>query len=252
MPDCTYDQPSNRRRNPAPPQHYIEALESRLQRAEAIIKSALPHVDLDDPKQGRAQTPSSSARPSGSRVNSADSDGQAGPDDVGTDSLMESMVETTGQLDLDDQGYWDYHGHSSGLSFIRRMRKQYGDLFGPDTNGGPFFMPDAMARISTLPKSPGSSLDDGYSNTELPAKAVARTLASNALDGGCTLLRFVHQPTFYASLEKVYGRPPEMYGDEENRFLPLLYVVLALGCLFANEEGSELEKEGYACAITQG
>jgi len=46
--DCTYDQPSNRRRNPAP--QYIEALEHRLQKAETILRSVLPGLDLDDPK----------------------------------------------------------------------------------------------------------------------------------------------------------------------------------------------------------
>jgi hypothetical protein len=46
--ECTYDQPSNRRRNPAP--QYIEALEKRLQKAEAILRSVLPGLDLDDPK----------------------------------------------------------------------------------------------------------------------------------------------------------------------------------------------------------
>src|SRR3954471_17345081 len=45
--DCTYDQPSNRRRNPAP--QYIEALETRLQRAESLLRTFLPNVDLNDP-----------------------------------------------------------------------------------------------------------------------------------------------------------------------------------------------------------
>lgn len=32
--------------------------------------------------------------------------------------------------------------------------------------------------------------------------------------------------------DRIYDIPPENFGDEENRFLPLLYVVLALGCMF--------------------
>src|SRR3978361_2573882 len=46
-PDCTYDQPSNRRRNPAP--QYIEALETRVQRAETLLRAVFPGVDLNDP-----------------------------------------------------------------------------------------------------------------------------------------------------------------------------------------------------------
>lgn len=233
----------------------MEALENRLQRAEAIIKSALPEVDLDDPKFDTAQVPASAmARPSRSRVQSSESGSGASANDAETESLMESMVETTGQLDLDDRGYWDYHGHSSGLSFIRRMRKQYGDLFGPESKSGPFIMPDAMVRVYASPKSPTSSpMDESFATaSELPSRSVARTLLSNALDEGCTLMRFVHQPTFYGLVERIYSQAPEMYGDEENRFLPLLYVVLALGCLFAKDEASELEKAGYPCAIAQG
>ena len=46
--ECTYDKPSNRRRNPAP--QYIEALETRLQRAEALLRKFAPDVDLTDPE----------------------------------------------------------------------------------------------------------------------------------------------------------------------------------------------------------
>ncbi len=45
--ECTYDKPSNRRRNPAP--QYIEALEHRLQRAEMLLRKVMPDVDLSDP-----------------------------------------------------------------------------------------------------------------------------------------------------------------------------------------------------------
>ena len=250
--DCTYDQPSNRRRNPAP-QQYIEELESRLHRAETIIRSALPHVDLDDPTLDLARLrsrPEARPRPGDSR--GGEDKGAGSGDDLDTDALMESMVETTGQLDIDDRGYLDYHGHSSGLSFMRRMRKQYGDLFGEDSRSGPFVLPDGMPKIHRSPKSPFSDDATPLALEPLPSKAVARTLVSNALDDGCTLIRFVHQPTFYAMMDRLYSNSPDAYGDEENRFLPLLYVVLSFGCLFAKDEHSDLEKGGYVCAITQG
>jgi hypothetical protein len=37
-------------------------------------------------------------------------------------------------------------------------------------------------------------------------------------------------------VHRIYDTPVESFGNEENQFLPLLYVVLALGCLF-NLEG---------------
>jgi hypothetical protein len=45
--ECTYDKPSNRRRNPAP--QYIEALENRLHLAETLLRKFIPDVDLADP-----------------------------------------------------------------------------------------------------------------------------------------------------------------------------------------------------------
>src|SRR3954470_3535706 len=45
--ECTYDQPSNRRRNPTP--QYIEALENRVQRLADLLKLVLPDVDIDHP-----------------------------------------------------------------------------------------------------------------------------------------------------------------------------------------------------------
>jgi hypothetical protein len=35
--------------------------------------------------------------------------------------------------------------------------------------------------------------------------------------------------------DRIYDVPVENFGDEENRFLPLLYVTLALGCMFHSD-----------------
>ncbi len=180
-----------------------------------------------------------------------------GADDPDADSLLESMVEMTGQLDLDDMGFWDFHGHSSGLSFIRRMRQRYGDLMGPDSKYTPFVMPKAMAQVDRpSSRTPhGRPPDDGGGGpnvADLPPKPVAQALVSNAIDDGCAVLLFVHRPTFDALFARIYDQPAARYGDEEHRFLPLLYAVLALGCLFAKAEQSELAQGGYVRAISQG
>src|SRR4051794_13309004 len=115
--DCTYDQPSNRRRNPAP--QYIEALETRLQRAETLLRTLLPNVDLNDPNidaviQQRRQAGNAKALDQETKT------------DESTDAQLRSMVESTGQLDLDESGHWDFHGGSSGTVFVRRMREHFG------------------------------------------------------------------------------------------------------------------------------
>ena len=45
---------------------------------------------------------------------------------------LRSMIESTGQLDIDESGNLDFHGGSSGAVFVRRMREQFGDLLGDD------------------------------------------------------------------------------------------------------------------------
>ena len=259
--DCTYDQPSNRRRNPAP--QYIEALEIRLQRAEALLKSVLPDVDLNDPNLD-AGVPQRMCAPvkledripgaTSSRVEA--SQAKAGPGADGeTDSLLESMVEKTGSLDIDDQGHWDFHGHSSGLVFLRRMREQFGDLMGSGEGRASIYLKkQAPSQMFESPKSTGESpTETCLPNThDLPPRDCAKQLCSNSLNDACALMRFVHQPTFYILFDRIYNNPPESYGDEENSFLPLLYVVLALGCLFDKTEASTLEQKGYESAIDQG
>ncbi|KAI9872540.1 MAG: hypothetical protein M1830_001505 [Pleopsidium flavum] len=259
--DCTYDQPSNRRRNPVP--QYIEALENRLQRAEALLKTVLPDVDLNDPNfdAGVPQRMRVPVKPEDKTKGHTSAGSETSWDkselggDVEKDSLLESMVENTGSLDLDDRGHWDFRGHSSGLVFLRRMREQFGDLMGStEGRAAVFLKPGAHSQVFDSPKSSADSpMDTNLPNThDLPSRDCAKQLCANALTDACALMRFAHQPTFYALLDRIYNTPPENFGNEENSFLPLLYVVLALGCLFDKDEHSNLEQKGYESAIDQG
>ena len=171
--------------------------------------------------------------------------------------MLESMVHNTGSLDIDDQGHWDFHGNSSGIVFLRALRDQFGDLMGQaEGYGMPFLKTRTLASPMTSPKSAGSGLslsDLGLPNKEdLPPRACAILLSQCALDDACALMRFVHQPTFWAKFDRAYDTPSDQYGDSETRFLPLLYSVVALGALFAKADRSELQKWGYENAIDQG
>jgi hypothetical protein len=256
--DCTYDQPSNRRRNPAP--QYIEALENRLQRAEALLRTFIPNIDLNDPKfdslANSGTTRSASAAASSTPVTTpATVKLEVPQDDAQKDAHIQSMIQTTGQLDLDDRGHWDFHGGSSGTIFLNRMREQFGGLLGNDTT-----IPFPKVPRSTY-TSPGmfdspvgeSPMETGLPNTmDLPSKEIARSLSTNALKCACALLRFVHQPTFDEMFDRIYDTPVETYGDEENRFLPLLYTILAVGCMFTPGDLSGQEKTSYKSGIDQG
>ncbi|KAI9793277.1 MAG: hypothetical protein M1835_007348 [Candelina submexicana] len=256
--DCTYDQPSNRRRNPTP--QYIESLEIRLERAETLLKTVLPGIDLSSPyadnrilqlMRGTAKSSVIGPRVALTEPESSTERGIAASDN-GTDSVLESMVENTAHLDLDDQGHWDFHGHSSGIAFWRRMRQQFGELLGPEAGTVPFLKTRPLNQMLESPRSTMESPMDTNILSELPSRECARMLCANALDDACALLRFVHQPSFYESLDRIYNTPLEQFTNEDNKFLPLLYIVLALGCLFAKTEQSPLEKSGYESAIDYG
>ncbi|KAL4897172.1 fungal-specific transcription factor domain-containing protein [Aspergillus ambiguus] len=268
--DCTYDQPSNRRRNPAP--QYVEALETRLHKAEALLRVVLPDINLDDPRfdehateqmlaavkrerqqqQQQQQPEQQQSQPLATtnppKPGSAPPTDTAADNSGGDESLLESMVGNSGFLDLDDQGHWDYHGHTSGIIFIRRLRKQLGasDISAPTFRSRPQFLES--------PKSVSESPQDGQlvPTHDLPPRDVARRLCHNGLEDGCSLMRFVHEPSFYAMFDRVYDATPEQYTNEEHSFLPLLYIVMAVGCLFSDDGAGTLDVSGYESAIGQG
>ena len=255
LPECTYDQPSNRRRNPAP--QYIEAIETRLRRAQALLKQVMPEINLDDPKldEHLAKLPDVAPMrgPLSGQIKEEDGDLSSTEKGQATDHELESMVKTTGSLDLDESGFWDYHGVSSGLVFIRRMREQFGDLMGPaEANGSPF-----IGNAVLFSDSPRSNLDSPSEivspNThDLPSKSCALDLCRGTLQEACSILRFVHQPTFYKGLDRIYQLPSDQWGSEEIRFLPLLYSVLAVGSIFSQDSRGKLMSDGYGDATDKG
>lgn len=182
------------------------------------------------------------------------------------DANLESMVDATGELDIDESGNWDYYGHSSNLFFLRRMRDQLGDLDGPeqvDPDSRPLRRPSKPSQPVSfpLPTSPNELLEshmdspfDGshVGTDELPSRDLALALCSAALDDACAILNIVHHPTFYYRFDRIYDLNQDQYEDQDHKFLPQLYVVLSLGCLFAKDQHSELEQKGYKSATGVG
>jgi hypothetical protein len=167
------------------------------------------------------------------------------------ESLLETMMENSGSLDLDDQGHWDYHGHSSGVIFMQRLRKQFGNLVLPLRTSS---RPQPISQILESPKSQSESPQDSNlpPTHDLPSKEVAKKLCRNSLDHACVLMRFVHEPSFFAMLDRIYDTPCDQFTNDEHTFLPLLYVVIAVGCLFSDDVESTLDVVGYEGAIGQG
>ncbi|KAG6014239.1 hypothetical protein E4U43_006772, partial [Claviceps pusilla] len=253
--ECTYDKPSNRRRNPAP--QYIEALESRLQRAETLLRKFMPDVDLADPNldpavqqefytREQARTNGSKARPN-----------MADVADTGDAKLM-TMIDSIGQLDLDDKGGWDFHGTSSGAVFLKRMKEHFRGMLGPVTKAPFLSRSERTSGLTALdaqvPGEPcASSIFSSVSQfPQLPAKDVTRKLCYYSLSCATCLVRIIHIPSFYERLERVYDQPVETLSQEDTHFLGLVHAVIALGCMYNNLEDSNPASGGYKLAIEEG
>lgn len=232
-----------------------------MQRAEALLRTFIPNIDIKDPNFDSMLHQRQASLGLGSTLpDSRQSDVTIGgsQEDAKKDAQLRSMIESTGQLDLDERGDWDFHGGSSGAVFLRRMREQFGGLLGGDTKAPFLPRPPRLPRPKSSfdsPRSMDSPFETGLPNTsDLPSKDNALLLCHCALNRGCSLLRFVHGPTFYEMVDRIYETPPENFTDDENRFLPLLYVVLALGCMFTDhlQETQPLEEVDYKAGIDQG
>jgi hypothetical protein len=255
----TYDQPSNRRRNATP--QYIEALESQLKRAKALLHVVFPTVDLNDPSidahlqnglmpQLPVAAPRPQTVPTDPRI--VHSHGEQATEGV-NDSHLEAMVKATGHLDLDEEGNWDYHGHSSGVSFMSGLR-QFGEMFQIPADSSPSLKHRSMSQAPSSPNSTLSLADSSNAvptGADLPSKDEAQNLCDAAIVEASAMLRVVHLPTFYKQFDRMFELSPDQYGNAENSFLPLLFAVLALGKLFSKDDGN-LDKASYETLIDDG
>lgn len=166
------------------------------------------------------------------------------------------MIETIGQLDLDEKGDYDFHGISSGAVFFRRMKEHFQISLGRDYQIPYLPPPPRPAGVLKLdsPGSAGSSpWDSGPPNIyDLPPKARARSLCSSSLRNATCVLRIVHIPSFYETLDGLYDRSPETFGYEDNRNLALMYAVMALGSMYNVAGGEDSSKTPYKAAIEEG
>ncbi|KAE8380009.1 fungal-specific transcription factor domain-containing protein [Aspergillus bertholletiae] len=71
----------------------------------------------------------------------------------------------------------------------------------------------------------------------LPDKDVAYGLLAQALEDACVLHRFVHEPSFYAMVDRIYHTPTERLTKNDGNSLALFYAALALGALFVDGMG---------------
>ncbi|PNY23060.1 Stress gene activator [Tolypocladium capitatum] len=250
--ECTYDKPSNRRRNPAP--QYIEALESRLQRAETLLRKFMPDVDLADPSLDPAIQQEFNNR---EHVRANTVKLRAGPlcEPDANDAKLTTMIDSIGQLDLDDKGGWDFHGTSSGAVFLRRMKDHFRGMMGPMSKA-PFLpraeRPPGLTCLDSPSPAGNSPFSAARSYPDLPPKDVARKLCYYSLSCATCLVRIIHVPTFYQRFDQIYDRPIDSLNQEDTHFLGLVYAVIALGCMYNNLDDAKPKSGAYRTSMNEG
>ncbi|KLU87619.1 hypothetical protein MAPG_06616 [Magnaporthiopsis poae ATCC 64411] len=251
--ECTYDKPSNRRRNPGP--QYVDALEQRLHRAEALLRKFIPDVDLADPNLDRSVQLefATRAKAQAARMKT----GETGDAAKSQDDQLLSMIEGMGHLELAD-GEADFHGTSSGAVFMRRLKAHMG-LHNDAKMPFPPRKPQQRFAFGSPQSSASSPFDPGESTGpaiyDLPPKEVSRSLCYFSLNCATCLLRIVHLPTFYESFERLYDKKStEGLGLEDHRDLALLYSTLALGSVFfpTDDENDPANQVHYKGATEKG
>jgi hypothetical protein len=212
---------------------YTEHLEQQVQALKTLLKSVAPELDVDSPDFDPAKLPAA-AQAILNRTQGTRSNGNQGPE--ANDTLLNTMVEATGELDIDETSHVvEYHGQSSGMAFLGRLN---GSAFGGKLSEvrlekTPTSRAATQELYSPSPRLSQSPQDNIPDITLLPVKKEkAIELVDTCLDKACVLMRFVHKPTFMAMMDRLYSTRPEDYDDDENNFLPLLYLAMAVGCLF--------------------
>jgi hypothetical protein len=251
--ECTYDKPSNRRRNPAP--QYIEALENKLSRAETLLRKYIPDVDLNDPNLDPAVQQEfrmrEQARQKAAAVQKKDQSKQGT-----SDGQLQSMVSSVGQLDLNESGDYDFHGTSSGSVFFKQMKKHFRTLLGRDYQIPFMPRPPKPSGVVSL-DSPRPAPSSPWATTpspalyNLPPKERAIALCSESLDNATCLLRIVHKPTFYTMLDTLYEKAGDDFVTEDKRNLALAYSAMALGCMYNVPDEGAIDPSPYKISIDE-
>lgn len=106
--------------------------------------------------------------------------------------------------------------------------------------------PTDTEKSAPITLTPSNRTDDSPLGKEvpiiLPSREVALDLISKTWGSACVLFRFYHRVAFMEDLNELYDTDPSQYTNKQQRFLPLVYSVLACGALFYKSEQRSSKK----------
>lgn len=132
------------------------------------------------------------------------------------------------------------------FDFNRFQKLYYHAQFKNNGNVNLNHLMDAYNDLNTTPSNspgfhdgPASVSSDDYNivgkeiGLDLPSKEVALQLIYTTWNKACVLFRFYHRPSLLEEVELFYSLEPNNYTDRQQKFLPFLYSILAVGLLFS-------------------
>ncbi|KAL2831439.1 hypothetical protein BDW59DRAFT_182107 [Aspergillus cavernicola] len=206
--DCVYPEP-RRKRKASPHVGRMQELEKRVKAMEesyqAIISAA-----KDSPQSPKSSTPQQHHPPSMAGAN----DAETNPTDPQPQKRLSNIT---------NKGEARFGCSSADRAFIDRLKAELGDGPGADL--------DSRLRLR---ETPGVKLFHSTNPqprvTSLPPRARAEYLTNIALDAS-VLYHVVHRPMFDSAFELIYSLDRSDYGEGEIRHIPLVYALMAVGCL---------------------
>lgn len=192
--------------------------------------SGAPPVASSSHLQKSEHVSTQTSRPSSSRSNSPIAR-----------TLLESMVEATGRLNMDEGGNYDYSGNCSGLLLVERIRERCDSLL--DRRSANLPRPDHLQRShSGTPSSRSLSHSRTRQRplTILPSWDIATKYINIAFAEAFSLFNFIHRLSFEARLNDFYAARNAgiELTVEDIKFEALLNSFFALGELFGGIDES--------------
>lgn len=154
---------------------------------------------------------------------------------IDTENDVTEVDRTAIAYYVTSQGDMEYQGRAGERTFMQAFRDRLDSW--PDDD----FLRMKNASNAGTPDFLSSASHE-YTETVLPPKELTMQLVDAALNAH-RYLSFVHVPSVYTSLDLLYDLGEANYGVAEERFLPLLFAILAYGSLYAELEdvGSDWE-----------
>lgn len=213
-------------------------MEDRLRRARAYLAEAqkrtpsLAHINFDallGPNEA-LNTPTSDKVPL---------------DDDDDEEELVSMMNSYGQMALDTNGnmHRDFYGSSSGLAWIKRAQHYFAEneFDNSDEIEGSQSNLSAAVQIFDAPLPSRSSMPQSIPiESLLPSREKATHLRDVVFTQVYPMFHFLCENDFDLSTDRIYSQHPDSFTEQDESFLPLLYLVMAMGYLFSKEEHDRL------------